>query len=147
MACPREPLQDFLPMSLNNHGLPSRVPIIAELGRLFADPAVPDADKQQALDLLVQDHVDLDDVEAQSALWAISQLGRSEMGCHALLDCAPAWLALADTAQPFLDAYLQTCGSQVTVAAKTAFAQLHTLARHDAELAARLPDFAGPCNS
>ena len=133
-------------MSHNQHGLPSRVPVIAEMGRMLADLAVPDADKQLAIAVLVQDHADLDDVEAQSALWAISQLGRCEMACHALLDCAPAWLALADTAQPFLDAYEQACGPQVSVAAKPAFARLHTLAAHDSELAARLQDFGKPCN-
>ena len=133
-------------MSLNHHGLPSRVPVIAELGRLFAHPAVPDADKQQALDLLEHDHADLDDVEAQSALWAISQLGRSKMACHTLLACAQGWLALADAAQPFLDAYQQTHGPQVTLAAKNASSRLHALARHDAELAVRLQNFAAPCN-
>ena len=61
-------------MSLNHHGLPSRVPVLAEMGRMFADPQLPLPEKQAALDLLVQDHADLDEVErARSALtFAIS---------------------------------------------------------------------------
>ena len=77
-------------MSTNNHGLPSRVPVIAEMGRLFADPQVPGTDKREALEVLLQDHGDLDDVEAQAALWAINQLSDPALAREAWLGCATA---------------------------------------------------------
>ena len=131
-------------MSLNNHGLPSRVPVIAEMGRMLADSQVPEADKQLALELLVQDHADLDEVEVQSALWAIGQMGTSAAACDALLACAPAWLAHADAAPLFLDAYSAVGGSPLRPVAAAAFAQLQVWAGTDAELAARLQRTARP---
>ena len=128
-------------MSLNHHGLPSRVPVLAEMGRMFADPQLPLPEKQAALDLLVQDHADLDEVESQAALWAIAQLGRSEAACAALLACADTWLHSAELASSFLDGYSQVCGNSIVPAAAPAFAQLQQLAQYDAELAARLPLF------
>ena len=101
-------------MSVNNHGLPSRVPAIAEIGRLLGDPAVDDADKCAALQLLVQDHADLDEVEAQSALWAIAQMGNHEQAQQALLACAPQWLHMHDAALPFMDCYQALFGLQKT---------------------------------
>ncbi|ARU03358.1 hypothetical protein CCO03_00435 [Comamonas serinivorans] len=54
--------------------MPSRVRAIAEIGRLLGDPTAAEADQRAALELLVQDHADLDAVEAWSALWALAQL-------------------------------------------------------------------------
>lgn len=126
-------------MSVNNHGLPSRVPAIAEIGRLLGDPAVADADKYAALQLLVQDHADLDEVEAQSALWAIAQLGAGhEQAREVLLICAPQWLQMGDAALPFMDCYQALFGLQKTDEASAVFAQLEILALQDAELAERL---------
>lgn len=92
-------------MSLNNHGLPSRVPLIAELGRLFANPQVPSADKHEALDVLLQDHADLDEVEASAALWAISQFSDPALAREAWLGCATAWLLHADLRPALIDVY------------------------------------------
>lgn len=128
-------------MSLNQHGLPTRVPAIAAIGQMLADRQLPAAERQQALDLLVQDHADLDEVESQAALWAMAQMGREEAACTALLACADTWLQNAEMAQPFLDGYAQVCGNRIVPAAAPAFAQLQQLAQHDAELAARLPTF------
>ena len=128
-------------MSLNHHGLPSRVPVLAEMGRMFADPQLPLPEKQAALDLLVQDHADLDEVETHAALWAISQWGRHDTARAALLACADAWLTSADTAQLFLDGYSLVAGTQITPDASAAFAQLQLLAVHDTDLAARLRGF------
>ena len=128
-------------MSVNNHGLPSRVPAIAEIGRLLGDPAVADADKYAALQLLVQDHADLDEVEAQSALWAIAQMEgheQAEQAREALLTCAPQWLQMRDAALPFMDCYQALFGLQKTDEARAVFAQLEILALQDAELAERL---------
>ncbi|WP_021025042.1 hypothetical protein [Comamonas sp. B-9] len=128
-------------MSLNQYGMPSRVPAIAEIGRLLAEQQLSAAEQQRALDLLVQDHADLDEVESQAALWAIAQLGRSEAACAALLACADTWLHSAELASSFLDGYTQVCGNRIVPAAAPAFAQLQQLAQYDAELAARLPLF------
>jgi hypothetical protein len=128
-------------MSLNQHGLPTRVPAIAAIGQLLADQQLPAAEREQALDLLVQDHADLDEVESQAALWAIAQMGREEAAGTALLACADTWLQSAELAHAFLDAYAQVCGHSIMAAAVPAFAQLQQLAQHDAELAARLPTF------
>ena len=128
-------------MSVNNHGLPSRVPAIAEIGRLLGDPVVADADKYAALQLLVQDHADLDEVEAQSALWAIAQMKgheQAEQAREALLTCAPQWLQMRDAALPFMDCYQALFGLQKTDEARAVFAQLEILALQDAELAERL---------
>ncbi|MEG0936881.1 MAG: hypothetical protein RSE32_00635 [Comamonas sp.] len=128
-------------MSVNNHGLPSRVPAIAEIGRLLGDPAVADADKYAALQLLVQDHADLDEVEAQSALWAIAQMGgheQAEQAREALLICAPQWLQMRDAALPFMDCYQALFGLQKADEASAVFAQLEILALQDAELSERL---------
>ena len=128
-------------MSVNNHGLPSRVPAIAEIGRLLGDPAVADADKYAALQLLVQDHADLDEVEAQSALWAIAQMEgheQAEKAREALLTCAPQWLQMRDAALPFMDCYQALFGLQKTDAASAVLVQLEMLALQDAELAERL---------
>ena len=128
-------------MSVNSHGLPSRVPAIAEIGRLLGDPAVADADKYAALQLLVQDHADLDEVEAQSALWAIAQMEgheQAEKAREALLTCAPQWLQMRDAALPFMDCYQALFGLQKTDEARAVFAQLEILALQDAELAERL---------
>ena len=128
-------------MSVNNHGLPSRVPAIAEIGRLLGDPVVADADKYAALQLLVQDHADLDEVEAQSALWAIAQMEcheQAEQAREALLTCAPQWLQMRDAALPFMDCYQALFGLQKTDEASAVFAQLEILALQDAELAERL---------
>ena len=125
-------------MSVNSHGLPSRVPAIAEIGRLLGDPAVADADKYAALQLLVQDHADLDEVEAQSALWAIAQMGNHEQARQALLACAPQWLHMRDAALPFMDCYQALFGLQKTDAASAVLAQLEMQALQDAELAERL---------
>ena len=128
-------------MSVNNHGLPSRVPAIAEIGRLLGDPVVADADKYAALQLLVQDHADLDEVEAQSALWAIAQMEcheQAEQAREALLTCAPQWLQMRDAALPFMDCYQALFGLQKTDEARAVFAQLEILALQDAELAERL---------
>ena len=128
-------------MSLNQYGMPSRVPAIAEIGRLLAGQQLSAAEQQRALDLLVQDHADLDEVESQAALWAIAQLGRSEAACAALLACADIWLNSAELAASFLDGYTQVCGNTIAPAAAPAFAQLQQLAQHDPDLAARLPLF------
>ena len=128
-------------MSHNQHGLPSRVPVIAEMGRMLADPAVPDTDKQLAIAVLVQDHADLDEVETHAALWAISQWGHHDTARAALLACANAWLTSADTAQLFLDGYCVVAGTQITPDASAAFAQLQILAMHDTDLATRLRGF------
>ncbi|MEG2974798.1 MAG: hypothetical protein RR882_01805 [Comamonas sp.] len=129
-------------MSVNNHGLPSRVPAIAEIGRLLGDPAVADADKYAALQLLVQDHADLDEVEAQSALWAIAQLGagheQAEKAREALLTCAPQLLQMRDAALPFMDCYQALFGLQKADEASAVFAQLEMQALQDSELAERL---------
>ena len=128
-------------MSVNNHGLPSRVPAIAEIGRLLGDPAVADADKYAALQLLVQDHADLDEVEAQSALWAIAQMEcheQAEQAREALLTCAPQWLQMRDAALPFMDCYQALFGLQKADEASAVFAQLEMLSLQDAELAERL---------
>lgn len=98
-------------MSTNNHGLPSRVPVIAEMGRLFADPQLPTADKRDALTLLLQDHGDLDEVEAQAALWAINQLDDPELARDAWLGCATAWLLHDDLRADLLDAYQEHFGN------------------------------------
>ncbi len=129
-------------MSLNHHGLPSRVPVIAELGRVFGDPHTPEADKLPALELLVQDHADLDEVEAHSALWAISQLSRCDAARDALLSCADIWLTHADTAPLWLDCYSVVCGMRIVPGAAHIFARLHRLAQRDTELAARLQAFS-----
>lgn len=132
-------------MSLNNHGLPSRVPAIAEIGRLLGDHAVADADKCAALQLLVQDHADLDEVEAQSALWAIAQMGSQgsdhEKARQALLTCAPQWLQMNDTALPFMDCYQALFGLRRVDEASAVFAQLERLALKDSELAEQLAQF------
>lgn len=136
---------DTAPMSQNQHGLPSRVPVFAEMGRMFANPQLAAADRQLALDLLVQDHTDLDEVEVHAALWALSQLsqpGCNDAGCAALLACAPAWLNSVDTAQLVLDAYQVVCGQHIVPAAEPTFARLQFLAQGDADLAARLLAFA-----
>ena len=128
-------------MSVNNHGLPSRVPAIAEIGRLLGDPAVADADKYAALQLLVQDHADLDEVEVQSALWAIAQMEgheQAEKAREALLTCAPQWLHMHDAALPFMDCYQALFGLQKADEASAVFAQLEIQALQDAELAERL---------
>ena len=98
-------------MSTNNHGLPSRVPVIAEMGRLFADAQVPMAEKRDALELLLQDHGDLDEVEAPAALWAINQLGDTALAQEAWLGCATAWLLHDDMRADLLDAYQQHFGN------------------------------------
>ena len=98
-------------MSTNNHGLPSRVPVIAEMGRLFANPQVPIAEKRDALELLLQDHGDLDEVEAPAALWAINQLSDPELAREAWLGCATAWLLHDDMRADLLDAYQAHFGS------------------------------------
>lgn len=128
-------------MSLNHHGLPSRVPVLAEMGRMFADPLLPLPEKQAALDLLVQDHADLDEVEVHAALWAISQFGSSDSACTGLLACSVTWLTNADTAQLWLDTYQTVYGMDVAPSAGAAFAQLQVLAQADADLAARLHRF------
>ena len=128
-------------MSVNNHGLPSRVPAIAEIGRLLGDPVVADADKYAALQLLVQDHADLDEVEAQSALWAIAQMEcheQAEQAREALLTCAPQWLQMRDAALPFMDCYQALFDLQKTDEASAVFAQLEMQALQDSELAERL---------
>lgn len=125
-------------MSLNQHGLPTRVPAIAAIGQLLADKQLPAAERQQALDLLVQDHADLDDVEIQAALWAIAQMGRDAAACTALLACADTWLQTPELATSFLDCYAQVGGSGIVPGAEPAFAQLLRMAQHDSELAARL---------
>ena len=128
-------------MSLNNHGLPSRVPAIAEIGRLLGDPAATEADKCAALQLLVQDHADLDEVEALSALWAIGQMGVHEQARQALLACAAQLMQTGEAAQQFMDCYQTLFGPRQVAAASAAFTQLENLALHDAELAARLAFF------
>ena len=128
-------------MSVNSHGLPSRVPAIAEIGRLLGDPAVADADKYAALHLLAQDHADLDEVEAQSALWAIAQMEgheQAEQAREALLICAPQWLQMRDAALPFMDCYQALFGLQKADEASAVFAQLEMLSLQDSELAERL---------
>ena len=125
-------------MSLNHHGLPSRVPVLAEMGRMFADPQLPLPEKQAALDLLVQDHADLDEVEVHAALWAIGQFGSSDSACAGLLACSGAWLSSVDTAQLWLDTYQTVYGTGMAPGASAAFAQLQLLAQTDADLAARL---------
>lgn len=130
-------------MSVNHHGLPSRVPAIAEIGRLLGDPAVADADKCAALQLLVQDHADLDEVEAQSALWAIAQMGMQSGAGHeqaqqALLSCAPQWLSMDDVALSVMDCYQALFGLRGVDEARFVFAQLEILALRDDELAERL---------
>ena len=129
-------------MSLNHHGLPSRVPVLAEMGRMFADPQLPLPEKQAALDLLVQDHADLDEVEVHAALWAIGQFGSSDSACAGLLDCSGAWLSSVDTAQLWLDTYQTVYGTGMAPGASAAFAQLQLLAQTDADLAARLRRFS-----
>ena len=129
-------------MSVNNHGLPSRVPAIAEIGRLLGDPAVDDADKCAALQLLVQDHADLDEVEVHAALWAIGQFGSSDSACAGLLACSGAWLSSVDPAQLWLDTYQTVYGTGMAPGASAAFAQLQLLAQTDADLAARLRRFS-----
>lgn len=129
-------------MSLNHHGLPTRVPVIAEIGRLLGDPQVPDADKRTALDVLLHDHADLDEVETQSALWAIGQLGPQPIAVEALLHCAPQWLHSSETALCLLDCYQSTVGQQVIPQAVAVFAQLALLGAQDRELAQRLAQFA-----
>ena len=98
-------------MSMNQHGLPSRVPVIAQLGRLFADPQMPDTDKRAALELLLQDHADLDEVEAQAALWAMGQLAEPALAQEAWLACAQAWWQHADLRCDLLDAFAQHFGT------------------------------------
>ena len=129
-------------MSLNHHGLPSRVPVRAEMGRMFADPQLPLPEKQAALDLLVQDHADLDEVEVHAALWAIGQFGSSDSACAGLLACSGAWLSSVDTAQLWLDTYQTVYGTGMAPGASAAFAQLQLLAQTDADLAARLRRFS-----
>ena len=129
-------------MSTNAHGMPSRVRAIAELGRLLADASVDEAHKLRALELLVQDHADLDEVEAGAMLWAIAQMGTHDAARQALLACAPQLMHSSDGAQQFLDAYLILMGPERRPEASAAFARLHQLALRDAELAARLARFA-----
>lgn len=106
------------------------------------------------LDLLVQDHADLDEVEALAALWAIAQADDAHLrdhACEALLACAAQLMHGSDGAQLFLDLHLRWIGprassSQATwpalaPAAAHAFARVERLALHDAELAARLALF------
>lgn len=128
-------------MPLNQHGLPTRVPAIAAIGQLLADKQLPAAERQQALDLLVQDHADLDEVEILAALWAIAQMGCDAAACAALLACADTWLQTPELATSFLDCYAQVAGHHILPTAAPAFAQLQQLAQHDADLAARLPSF------
>jgi hypothetical protein len=139
-------------MSTNAHGMPSRVRAIAELGRLLADASVDEAHKLNALELLVQDHADLDAVEAASALWAITQMGPHPAACQALLACAPQLMHDSDGAHQFLDACLVWMGAgprsdlpnlQNLPEASAALARLHALATRDAERAARLARLAG----
>ena len=128
-------------MSTNTHGMPSRVRAIAELGRLLADASVDEPHKLRALELLVQDHADLDEVEAQSALWAITQMGPHEAARQALLACAPQLMHSSEGALQFLDAYAVLIGPRATPDAQLAFGRALALARQDAELAARLQSF------
>ena len=128
-------------MSTNAHGMPSRVRAIAELGRLLADASVDEPHKLRALELLVQDHADLDEVEAQSALWAIAQMGPHEAARQALLDCAPQLMHSSEGALQFLDAYAALIGPRATPEAQLAFGRALALASQDAELAARLRSF------
>lgn len=137
-------------MSLNTHGLPSRVRAIAEIGRLLGDADVPADDKRAMLDLLVQDHADLDEVEALSALWAIGQAGDDVRGeaLEALLSCAPRLMQGSDAAQLFLDLHQRWVGPLrrqmpsgdpgMAAATARAFACIERLALFDAELATRL---------
>jgi hypothetical protein len=137
-------------MSFNTHGLPSRVRAIAEIGRLLGDVHVAPGDKRAMLDLLVQDHVDLDEVEALSALWAIGQAGDDVRGdaLEALLACAPRLMQGSDAALLFLDLHERWAGPLcrrtpsgdpgVAAATARAFACIERLALFDAELAARL---------
>ena len=128
-------------MSTNAHGMPSRVRAIAELGRLLADASVDEPHKLRALELLVQDHADLDEVEAQSALWAITQMGPHEAAQQALLSCAPQLMHSSEGALQFLDAYAVLVGPRATPDAQLAFGRALALAGQDAELAARLQSF------
>ena len=63
-------------------------PATGEVIASTADASVDEPHKLRALELLVQDHADLDEVEAQSALWAITQMGPHEAARQALLACA-----------------------------------------------------------
>ena len=128
-------------MSTNAHGMPSRVRAIAELGRLLADASVDEPHKLRALELLVQDHADLDEVEALSALWAITQMGPHEAAQQALLSCAPQLMHSSEGALQFLDAYSVLIGPRATPQAQLAFGRALALASKDAELAARLQSF------
>ena len=98
-------------MSTNAHGMPSRVRAIAELGRLLADASVDEPHKLRALELLVQDHADLDEVEAQAALWAMGQLAEPALAQEAWLACAQAWWQHADLRCDLLDAFAQHFGT------------------------------------
>ena len=111
-------------MSINSHGMPSRVRAIAEIGRLLGDPRVAEADKRAALDVLVQDHADLDEVEAMSALWALAQVAVQSMPPAAERGAAPVATSAstptstpADPAEPNLAAHareaLLACGPQL----------------------------------
>ena len=136
-------------MSLNSHGLPSRVPAIAEIGRLLGDPDAADEDKCAALQLLVQDHADLDEVEAQAALWAMAQIQApaaehesaqqsTQQAQQALLTCAPQWLKAGDTALLCLDCYQTLFGPRREEEAGVLLALLEIKALKDSELAQRL---------
>ena len=135
-------------MNPNAHGMPSRVRAIAEIGRLLGDAGVAPADKHAALDLLVQDHADLDEVEALAALWAIGQADDSvrDVAREALLACAPQLMQGSDAAQLFLDLHLRWIGPRLAPAdssadAARAWVCIERLALHDAELALRLALF------
>ena len=128
----------FDTMSINTHGMPSRVRAIAEIGRLLADAEVAEQDKRNALDLLAQDHADLDEVEANAALWALAQMGPHDAARQALLACAPQLLHSSENAQQFLNAYAAIVGPRQVPQAHAAFSRVAALALHDCELAARL---------
>ena len=133
------------PMSTNAHGMPSRVRAIAELGRLLADASVDEPHKLRALELLVQDHADLDEVEAGALLWALMQPAPGDVrdaARDALLVCAPQLLHSSDPAWQVLDTYAALVGADVIEQAQPAFARALVFAGQDAALAARLQAFA-----
>lgn len=125
-------------MSINSHGMPSRVRAIAEIGRLLGDHSARQSDQQSALNLLLQDHADLDEVEANAALWALGEMPPSSAALEALLSCAPQLMHGSDGALQFLTIYKRWQGAVIVPEAHAAFQRIERLALHDAELAAHL---------